>query len=75
MDCSCIVATRQKEALMNPLANTDLHTYLRELVDHHFPGKDDEDKDPIASPKVLHERSAGKAPSTGDEKAKRMEKA
>ena len=60
---------------MNPLVITDLRTYVRELVDHHFPGKDGEDKDPAASPKVLRKRLGDGAPSTEDEKAKRADKA
>ena len=58
---------------MNPLVNTDLHTYLRELVDHHLPDKDGEDKDPAANPKVLNKRSGDEAPLTGDEKEKRAD--
>jgi hypothetical protein len=60
---------------MNPLVNTELQAYVKELIDQNFPGKDDEDQDPVASPKVLHKRSGDKAQSTGDEKAKRADRA
>lgn len=52
---------------MNPLVNTDLHTYLRELVDHHLPDKDGEDKDRAGKAKPSFHQMANTRPS----KAKR----
>ena len=60
---------------MNPLVNTDLDTYLRELVDHHLPGKDGQGKDSTPRPKNLRKRSNETAPPTVEEKEKRAEKA
>ena len=30
---------------MNPLVNTDLHTYLRRLVDQHLPNREGDEPD------------------------------
>lgn len=53
---------------MNPLVNTDLQTYLKELVDHHLPGKDSEDKDPAGNVKSSLHWSDEPCPPTGEEK-------
>jgi hypothetical protein len=60
---------------MNPLANTDLQTYIRNLVNDHLPGKDDGDRDSTPRTKTRHRRSDDKAPPTGAKKDKRAEKA
>jgi hypothetical protein len=62
------MAKRGKEVVMNPLVNTDLQTYLKELVDHHLPGKDSEDKDPAGSVKSSLHWSDEPCPPTGEEK-------
>ena len=35
----------RKETSMNPLVNTDLHTYLRRLVDQHLPNREGDEPD------------------------------
>ena len=60
---------------MDPLANTDLQTYIKNLVDHHLPGQDDKDEASRTPPKAMRKRSDDKAPPTGREKSKRVEEA
>ena len=60
---------------MDPLANTDLETYIKNLVDHHLPGKDDQAKDSPTRQKTFHKRPDDKVSPTGKVKDKRVEKA
>jgi hypothetical protein len=60
---------------MNPLANSDLQTYVRQLVDRHLPDKGGEDNDPTAVSKVRPKSSGAKAPSAKDEKDQRKAQA
>ena len=60
---------------MDPLANTDLETYIKSLVDHHLPDKDDQGKGSTSRQKTFHKRPDDKASPTGREKGKRVEKA
>jgi len=53
---------------MNPLINTDLGMYLKELVDHYIPGKSGEDKDLAGGAKTSPKRSDDTNPTTGEKK-------
>lgn len=59
---------------MDPLANTDLQTYIENLVDHHLPDRGDHDKDSTSRPKGPRKRSGGTARPTGDEIRKEKRK-
>jgi hypothetical protein len=59
---------------MNPLANTDLQTYLRNLVDRHMPDKDGHGKGWAPHPKALHEPSDNGGARSTEEKETRTEK-
>ena len=59
---------------MDPLANTDLQTYIRDLVDRHLPDKDRRETDATTRPKNLPKRSDDNVTPTGKEKDKRVEK-
>ena len=60
---------------MDPLANTDLETYIKNLVDHHLPDKGDQERDLTSRQNTFHKRPDDKASPTGREKGKRVEKA
>ena len=75
MDCCVYEAMRGKETTMDPLANTDLQTYIKNLVDYHWSDMDDQAKDATTRRKTRHKRSDDKAPPTGREKDKRVEEA
>ena len=58
MDCSGNDAMGDKEMTMNPLANTDLQTYLRNLVDRHMPDwEDGHGKEGATHPETLDKPS------------------
>ena len=60
---------------MDSLADTDLQTYIKNLVDHHLPDKDDQEKDATTRRKAIHKWPEDKASPTGRIKDKRVEKA
>jgi hypothetical protein len=68
MDCSYIDARRGKEDSMNPLINTNLDMYVKDLVDHYIPGKSGEDKDSTGCAKTSPNRSVDTNPPTGENK-------
>jgi hypothetical protein len=60
---------------MDPLANTDLQTYIKNLVDHHLPDKADREKDSATRRKTLNKRSDDKVSPKGKAKGKLVKEA
>jgi hypothetical protein len=60
---------------MNPLANTDLQTYLRDLVDDYLSDKSDRGKGRATHAKALRKPSGDRNSRSTDEKDKRTERA
>jgi hypothetical protein len=66
---------RGKELTMKPLANTDLQTYLRDLVDDYLPDENDRGKGRATLPKALRKPSGERNSRSTEEKDKRTERA
>ena len=60
---------------MKPLANTDLQTYLRDLVDDYLPDENDRGKGRETLPKALRKPSGERNSRSTEEKDKRTERA
>ena len=60
---------------MKPLANTDLQTYLRNLVDDYLPDGNGRGKEGATHPDDLQKPSGTRRSQPTDEKDKRTEKA
>jgi hypothetical protein len=60
---------------MDPLANNDLKTYIKNLVDRHLPGKDDQEDDLATRRKTQQKKSGDKTRPIGGINDKRVEKA
>ena len=53
---------------MNPLVNTDVHRYVKDLIDRHIPNEDSKMDDSSGIPKGTPDRSEDVYSSTGEEK-------